>query len=50
MKCERCLCEDIIVIHGHTQCTQCGSIVEEFCRGETESPQKDSTINPIKEV
>ena len=34
MKCDRCTCETLVECHGHFQCSQCGSIVEECCQGE----------------
>ena len=35
-RCNRCgqLC-DPIEMHGHTQCSLCGSVLEECCQGET---------------
>lgn len=46
MRCERCLCEDLVEIHGHTQCTNCGSIVEECCRGEAPSTDCPDKLEP----
>ena len=35
-RCNRCgqLCSPI-ELHGHTQCSVCGSVMEECCQGET---------------
>ena len=34
-KCLWCGHEQEIFVHGHYQCTECGSITNEYCSGET---------------
>ena len=33
--CERCLCKNIVEVHEHFQCGQCGFYVSECCQGKT---------------
>jgi len=36
MRCNRCGCEArTIFVHGHEQCSQCHSVVEDCCQGIT---------------
>jgi len=44
MRCNRCGCEGrTIFVHGHEQCSQCHSVVEDCCQGITvQETSKDS--------
>tara|TARA_R100000664_G_C2752932_1_gene140252 strand:- start:1099 stop:1407 length:309 start_codon:yes stop_codon:yes gene_type:complete len=43
-QCPRCQSiGQMIDVHGHYQCSICGSIVEDCCNGETCSPKKQKT-------
>jgi len=46
MRCNRCGCEaKTIYVHGHEQCSQCKSVVEDCCQGTTAQNDKYEDIN-----
>ena len=44
-QCPRCQnVGKMIDVHGHYQCSVCGSVIEDCCNGETCSPKKQKTF------